>query len=151
MEAERAGLIAAGISAVALAVVAVGGAASRTPDGPTRGERLFRQCYACHSVTPGERGLAGPNLYGVVDRPMASEPGFPDYSATLRAVGAAGGVWTPAQLDRFITDPEAAMPGTTMGFMGMADAADRAALIAWLAERVAASPSRPAATATGPE
>jgi cytochrome c len=35
-------------------------------------------------------------------------------------------------LDRFLRDPAAMVPGTTMGYAGIADAADRAARIAWL-------------------
>ena len=118
------------------ALVALGCAAS--PSVPSqaqsadRGARLFQQCYACHSVTAGETGLSGPNLAGVVGRPMAADPTFADYSPALRQAGGAGRVWSEAELHRYLSDPEAALPGTAMGYVGMRDARDRAVLIAWL-------------------
>lgn len=135
MAAERA----LGGAACLAAVIAVGcvvpqGAAAPA-DRPSRGERLFQQCYACHSVDPGEDGLTGPNLRGVVGRRMAADREFRDYSPALRRAEANGRVWSAAELHRFLIDPEAAMPGTTMGYVGMADADDRADLIAWLRER----------------
>lgn len=117
------------------AVIAAGCAVAQGADEPvdrSRGERLFQQCYACHSVVPGEGGLTGPNLTGVVGRRMAADAEFEDYSPALRRAGAQGRVWSEEELQRFLTDPEAAMPGTTMGYVGMADAGDRAVLITWL-------------------
>lgn len=40
----------------------------------------------------------------------------------------------PRTLDRFLRDPLAAVPGTTMGYAGIADATERADLIAYLDE-----------------
>lgn len=120
------------------AVIAAGCAVAQGAPGPvdrSRGERLFQQCYACHSVSPGEGGLTGPNLSGVVGRRMAADADFPDYSPALRRAGGQGRVWSATELDRFLADPEAAMPGTGMGYVGMRDPADRAALIAWLRAR----------------
>ena len=42
-------------------------------------------------------------------------------------------VWTEATLDRFIADPQAFLPGTAMNFIGMRNAAEREAVIAYLA------------------
>lgn len=107
-------------------------AADPTPkDLEARGERVFQQCYACHSVDRRETGLPGPNLVGVVDRRAASRPGF-DYSPAMRAKGAAGLRWTEAELDRYLADPEAAVPRTSMSFIGLRAAADRRAVIAYL-------------------
>ena len=53
------------------------------------------------------------------------------YSDAMRAAGRRGMVWDAATLDRFLTDPEAAMSGTTMPYQG-GTAAERAAVIAWL-------------------
>ena len=47
--------------------------------------------------------------------------------------------WTPDLLDRYVADPEALVPRTSMTFHGIADAQERKALIDYL-ER-AASPS----------
>lgn len=92
------------------------------------GAQAFAVCGACHSVEPGGGAMIGPNLWGVVGRAVGSAPGF-EYSSELKAVG---GAWTPEQLDRFLTDPNAFAPGTRMGYTGVADPVERAALIAYL-------------------
>jgi cytochrome c len=98
-----------------------------------RGEVIFKKCYACHSVMPGETGPTGPNLFGVVGRAVASAPDF-DYSDALEALPAQGyDTWTRAALDAFLRSPEELVPGTTMTFVGMPDPGERAELIAWLA------------------
>jgi cytochrome c len=43
-----------------------------------------------------------------------------------------GIVWTPETLDKYIADPQAAIPANRMPYAGMADAGDRADLIAYL-------------------
>ena len=55
-------------------------------------------------------------------------PGFA-YSAALRASGI---VWTEEALDRFIANPTKTVPGTTMGYAGVKDDAERRDLIAYL-------------------
>ena len=101
------------------------------PQQVALGERLYRQCYACHALEPGRNTPAGPTLHAIVGRPVAAEPGF-DYSPALRRLAAARGRWTTDLLDRFLADPAAVAPGTEMGFVGLHDAAERRALIAWL-------------------
>ena len=51
-----------------------------------RGETSAKKCAACHTFNKGGRALVGPNLWGVVGRPKASQPGF-NYSAALKAKG----------------------------------------------------------------
>lgn len=92
------------------------------------GERLFRQCQACHKLEPGANGT-GPYLHGIVNRPKAAADGF-NYSSTLAEFG---GDWTPENLSGFIESPRAYAPGTTMAYNGMRDVEDRANLIAYLA------------------
>lgn len=104
------------------------------PADRAAGERAFQRCYACHSVDPAERGAEGPLLQGVVGRTVAALPGY-GYSPAMRAYGADGKRWTRERLDAFIADPQKIVPHTAMGFFGMADAAERKALIAWLAEQ----------------
>ncbi len=92
------------------------------------GEKLWRQCQACHKLD-GSDGT-GPHLNGVVGRDKASVAGF-GYSEG--AVAQQGAQWTPENINGFITNPKAYMPGTKMGYSGMKDAQDRANLIAYLA------------------
>ncbi|HYZ48155.1 MAG TPA: cytochrome c family protein, partial [Sphingomonas sp.] len=44
-----------------------------------------------------------------------------------------GGQWTYEQLDRFLTAPARAVPGTKMGFAGIRNPRERAHVIAFLA------------------
>lgn len=101
---------------------------------PPEGERLFRRCVACHALEPGRHTPAGPTLHDIVGRQVAAGTGF-RYSTALRAYARAQPRWTEAALDRFLADPLAAIPGTDMGFLGMADPRERRALIRWLARR----------------
>jgi cytochrome c len=93
-----------------------------------RGQLLFLQCRACHSLKAGEPNKVGPNLGGFLKRPGASATGF-KYSS---AFAAAKPVWNDANLDRWLTRPGAMVPGTTMAFAGVAKPADRAAIITYL-------------------
>lgn len=92
------------------------------------GERLWRQCSACHVLEPGVNRV-GPYLHGVVDRPKHAAEGF-GYSAALLAQD---GAWTPENLSAFLENPRAYAPGTAMSYNGMRDVEDRANLIAYLA------------------
>jgi len=96
------------------------------------GMRAWRECVACHALEPGHSSPAGPALDAIVGRPVAALPGF-NYSPALRRFAAANPRWSPDLLDRFLANPEATVPGTEMGYVGMADPARRRALIAWLA------------------
>ena len=117
---------------VALGATAAAPAAGAAAD-PQRGEVAFQKCYACHSVQPDETGLEGPNLAGVVGRTVASAPDFA-YSNGLKALPGRGyRTWTQAALDAFLTSPEDFAPGTSMTFVGMRSAVERADVIAYLA------------------
>jgi cytochrome c len=125
----RPGWLPAGVALLSLC----GAAGTLAAADVERGEVIFKKCYACHSVMPGETGLTGPNLSGVVGRAVASAPDF-DYSDALRTLPARGyDTWTRAVLDAFLRSPEELVPGTTMTFVGMPDPGERAELIAWLA------------------
>lgn len=93
-----------------------------------RGRRLFLQCAACHQVGEDTAEKIGPNLNGIVGRPVASLPGF-TYSAALKTQAFA---WDAGHLDRWIERPSQVAPGTTMAFIGVSRLADRDALVAYL-------------------
>jgi cytochrome c len=93
-----------------------------------RGQFLFAACAGCHAVADGATHGIGPDLAGIMDRPIADSDGF-RYSPALAGLP---GRWTEKALDRFLTDPQAFAPGNTMVFSGLADPADRSDLIAYL-------------------
>ncbi|HEU4804252.1 MAG TPA: cytochrome c family protein [Nitrobacter sp.] len=94
-----------------------------------RGAGLVKQCQICHNTEEGKGPKIGPDLYNIVDRPVASAPGF-NYSAALKAKG---GKWTFAELDKWIEDPRAYVKGTSMSFAGLKSESKRADLVAYLA------------------
>jgi cytochrome c len=93
-----------------------------------RGENSAKKCAACHTFDKGGRNLVGPNLWGVIGRPKASETGF-NYSAAMKAKG---GEWTVEDINHFIANPKAFIPGTNMTFAGVPRASERADLIVFL-------------------
>ncbi|SCW58638.1 cytochrome c [Ancylobacter rudongensis] len=95
---------------------------------PEKGEAQSKKCAACHNFVEGAGAKVGPDLYGVVGRPVASAEGFA-YSAAMKAHG---GDWTFEELNGFIKSPKTHIPGTSMGFAGIAKDTDRADLIAYL-------------------
>ena len=93
-----------------------------------RGQMVTRACQACHTFQKGGPNGQGPNLYGVVGRPRASEPGF-NYSDAMKAKG---GEWTIDDLNKFLTNPKEFVPGTKMNFPGLPKGNQRADEIAYL-------------------
>ena len=87
----------------------------------------FAVCKACHSVEPGKNGI-GPSLAGIYGDKAATVPGY-DFSDAMKSSGL---TWNQATLDRYLTDPRGVVPGTKMGFGGLADAAKRQAIIDYL-------------------
>ncbi|AVO46526.1 c-type cytochrome [Phreatobacter cathodiphilus] len=96
------------------------------------GPAVFRQCATCHTINKGGANGAGPNLWGVVGRNHAGAPGF-NYSAAMKAKS--GEPWTLQDVYAFITNPRAAIPGTSMAFAGIRSEQQRADLIAYLREQ----------------
>jgi len=90
------------------------------------GKQVYAQCSACHSVD-GTNGV-GPSLKGVVGRKAGSVAGF-RYS---RAMKGANIVWEDKTLDAYIADPQKVIPGNVMPFAGIADAKQRAEVVAYL-------------------
>jgi cytochrome c len=92
------------------------------------GQETAKECELCHNLGKGQGAKIGPDLYGVVGRPVATEAGF-GYSAPLKAKG---GTWTFDALNKWLTNPRADVPGTLMTFAGISNAHQRADVIAYL-------------------
>ncbi len=96
---------------------------------PAAGARVFARCAQCHAIRAGAPDRNGPNLHGVMGAAVAQNSPRFAYTATLQRVG---GRWTPARMDAWLANPRAFVPGTSMGFPGLADPLDRADVIAYL-------------------
>lgn len=115
----------------ALAAIAAGASAfAQGISDP--GERAFQYCFSCHSVEANQTEvLSGPNLNGVIGRPVASKAGF-QYSDAMKKFGA-GKVWTAELIGQFIQDPKGMVPGTAMQKPpGPRSAEERSALLDYL-------------------
>jgi cytochrome c len=105
--------------------------ADSLPDTPrgdaAHGKTVYQVCMACHSLDEDD---VGPRHRGVVGRVAGSVPGY----AYSRALKNSGLKWNAANLDRWLSNPQALIPGVKM-FFAMPNAQDRADVIAYLAEQ----------------
>ena len=93
----------------ALTVLALASPAFAAGDA-AKGEKEFRKCKACHSIIADDGtaivkgGRVGPNLYGVIGRPAASEDGF-RYGQGIKEAAEKGLVWDEAKVAEYVKDP----------------------------------------------
>ena len=116
------------VAGLALAVALVTASRLSGAEGDAvRGQKLYEECIACHSLEPGLHGI-GPSLHGVFNRRAG---GLSDYRYSP-AFKRSGIVWTADTLDAFIADSQQFLPANRMPYAGMPNADDRADLIAYL-------------------
>jgi cytochrome c len=116
---------------VAVAALGICGlvAPARAADGnPSRGQRLFGACAACHSLQPN-RNMTGPSLAELWNRKSGSLASFTRYSPALRSSVI---VWNDKTLDEWIKDPVRLIPDNQMTFQGIKNDQQRADLLAFL-------------------
>lgn len=120
---------AAALTGVALAVAA-GAAPAASKDAAPRGDakagkEIYTRCLACHALAYDR---TGPRHCGLFGRHAGSVKDF-TYSDAMKRSKI---VWNAKTLDRFLSNPLKAVPGTTMGYAGVVDRKERANLIAYL-------------------
>ena len=96
---------------------------------PAKGQAQAKACLACHVFDKGGPNKTGPDLWDVVERPIAAHEGF-SYSDDMKSH--AGDKWTFENLDKFITNPKGFVPKTKMTFGGIKRDQARADLLAYL-------------------
>jgi cytochrome c len=131
---------------IALAVVLLAGAASASElddriagANLKRGQLFYMQCKTCHDLEAGLPHKVGPNLNGILGRKAGAAAGF-KYSDVLLKSGV---VWSRETLDAWIRQPAALVPGNAMAYPGIANDADRAAVIAWMLANGADGAAKP--------
>ena len=92
---------------------------------PGNGETIYARCAACHALAYDR---TGPRHCGLFGRRAGSVQGF-TYSPAMKRSKI---VWNAGTLDGFLSSPLKYVPGTAMGYAGVADAKERADLIAYL-------------------
>jgi cytochrome c len=129
---EAAGGAAAGAEAAPAAVPV--GQLMASADA-SAGAAVFKKCQSCHSIEKGGPNKVGPDLWGLVNRPVATHEGF-SYSAGMKDFSKGGQeTWTFDHLNHFLAGPKAYVKGTAMGFAGIKNDKERANLLAYIREQ----------------
>jgi cytochrome c len=115
-------------SCLIASVVLVGLSVPAMAQDAAAGEKDFAVCRACHQIGPGAKIAVGPVLSGVVGRKAGTYPGY-TYSPANKDSGI---VWTPEELDKYLTNPQVVVPKTKMIFPGLKDEQKRKDVIAFL-------------------
>src|SRR5512147_2496051 len=84
-------------------------APDKPPGNPAHGKTLYQACMGCHSLDEDD---VGPRHRGVVGRVAGTVPGY----AYSRALKSSHIVWDRDNLDRWLTSPQALVPGAKMFF-----------------------------------
>ncbi len=104
-----------------------------------KGKRVFKKCTTCHNIAKNKHKV-GPTLVGIIGRPAATAVDGKGkafkYSKGMKKAGADGVVWTPENLEKFLTKPKGFVPKTKMAFGGLKKTGDRANVIAFLKAQI---------------
>ena len=78
-------------------------------------DKAFRKCASCHSIEEGAKNGAGPNLWNVMNRGVATNEDY-RYSKKLLAWAEENPQWTPELIDKWLTNSKKLVKGTKMNF-----------------------------------
>jgi cytochrome c len=111
----------------AAAALLLAGAGSAGAGDPAAGERVFRQCQACH-VLDAEQNRVGPHLVGIIGREAGAVDGF-NYSPQMANSGI---VWDEETIAAYLANPRDYIPGNRMVFAGLRQEQQIADIIAYI-------------------
>ena len=94
----------------------------------SEGEKVFKKCASCHSISKGGKNKIGPALWGVIGRQVGTVTDY-KYSKSLIAYGKK---WSFEEMNGFLIKPKEWIPGTKMAFAGLKNEKDRASLILYM-------------------
>ncbi len=119
------------------------------------GAATFAKCTACHTIEQGGANGIGPNLFGIMGKPIGKHAAGFAYSSDLAGHG---GDWTFENMDVWLKAPKQFAAGTKMTFAGLGNPQDRANVMLYMLENGGGPPlpEPPAAepaedAAAGPE
>lgn len=115
---------------------------------PVAGAKIFAKCTACHTIASGGANGIGPNLWGVMGKPVGKHAAGFAYSSALSGHG---GDWSWENMDAWLKSPRAFANGTKMSFAGLSKPEDRANVLAYLADNGGAPPKPAPAAPTAEE
>tara|TARA_B110000263_G_C14934347_1_gene340749 strand:+ start:16 stop:549 length:534 start_codon:yes stop_codon:yes gene_type:complete len=93
-----------------------------------QGAKIFKKCKSCHSIVQGGGNKIGPNLWGLLFRPVGA---ITDYKYS-KALSTYGKEWTWEELNGFLIKPAKWIPANKMGFNGLKSDKDRASVMLYL-------------------
>ncbi len=114
-------------AAIGIMAATIASSGAHAAGDVAHGEELYQACQDCHSLDANE---VGPKHRGVFGRKSGSVADY-SYSPALKNSNI---VWTEANLDQWLADPQKFVPGAKM-FFHLENPRDRADVIEYLKER----------------
>lgn len=120
------------IAATAMFAAFLSGPAAADGD-PTKGEKVFKRCKACHQVGEDAKNRTGPHLNGIVCRAAGSVADY-NYSDPMTAKAGEGLVWNAEDLDKYLENPTEFLGGRSKMTLKLKKEGQREDVIAYLAQ-----------------
>lgn len=89
------------------------------------GKEIYTQCIGCHAP---DFHRTGPKHCGILGRSAGTQKGFKYTTAMVDS----NIVWTKESLEKFLLAPLKMIPGTSMGYVGIASIQERKQLVSFL-------------------
>lgn len=97
----------------------------------TKGAKVYKKCVSCHMIGEKAKNRVGPQLNGIIGRPIASVGDY-KYSKALVKYGEAEKTWREDNLAAYLESPRKVVKGGRMAFAGLRKQKDRDDVIAYL-------------------